>query len=209
VAAEPQQSARRRRRPDELTPARDEEVLRAAAEIFHRRGYARTSVQDIADAVGILKGSLYHYINSKEDLLYRILLRVHEESSAIFERVRAHEGSALERLRLYVREHATFNARNVIRITVYYHDFGSVSAERAAELDRRRKEWERQVGVLIDDAKKEGSIDASISTPIARASLLAQCNWLYTWYRPGGRVSPEELGRQIADIAIDGLAARD
>ena len=66
---------------------RDREVIDAAAKVFYRRGYADASVQDIADELGILKGSLYHYIDTKEDLLFRLLSETHDDVHAILDEV--------------------------------------------------------------------------------------------------------------------------
>ena len=76
------------------TPRRDQEVLSAAARVFHARGYADASVQHVADELGILKGSLYHYISSKEELLYRLLDETHEEVSRILDEVAASDSAA-------------------------------------------------------------------------------------------------------------------
>ena len=95
---------------------REREIVDAAAEIFHRNGYADTSVQDVADAVGILKGSLYYYIDSKEDLLYRVLLEVHEDAGDILASIVAMTGATpLERIAAYVRSHVEYNVRNTPR----------------------------------------------------------------------------------------------
>jgi AcrR family transcriptional regulator len=192
---------------DAVRPRREAEVLEAAAAIFHRRGYADTSVQDIADALGILKGSLYHYIDSKEDLLYRILREAHEDAYRILEEVRALEAPPLERLAFYIREHVAFNARNVTKIAVYYHDFALLTGERREDIVRRRAAYEREVATLIDAAKADGAIDASIPTSLATSNVLAQVIWVYTWYKPGGRLSPGALGRAIAEMAIGGLTS--
>src|ERR1700744_339601 len=68
---------------------REREVLDAATKVFSSRGYADASVQDIADELGILKGSLYHYIDSKEDLLFRLLEETHDEVQTIMDEVAA------------------------------------------------------------------------------------------------------------------------
>src|SRR4051812_27611291 len=83
---------------------RDQEVLDAAAKVFHTRGYADASVQDIADELGILKGSLYHYIDSKEDLLFRLLDETHDDVQKNLDEVAAlPDLTPLERLREYTR----------------------------------------------------------------------------------------------------------
>ena len=94
------------------TPRRDQEVLSAAARVFYARGYADASVQHVADELGILKGSLYHYISSKEELLYRLLDETHGDASRILAQVEAEQGLApLARLRLYVRRQVALQPR--------------------------------------------------------------------------------------------------
>src|SRR5580658_9380050 len=81
---------------------RKQEVIDVAARVFHEKGYGSSSIQDIADGVGILKGSLYYYIDSKEDLLYEILRGVHEEALARIETAVAAETGTLAKIRAYV-----------------------------------------------------------------------------------------------------------
>src|SRR4051795_7441902 len=89
---------------------RDEEVLDAAARVFARRGYSDASVQDVADELGILKGSLYHYIATKEDLLYWLLEGVHADVELILEEVsQADDLSPLGRIELYARRQVLYN----------------------------------------------------------------------------------------------------
>jgi hypothetical protein len=116
------------------------------------------------------------------------------------------DAPAIVRLRFYVREIATSNARNVAKIAVYYRDFALLSDERRAEIVRGRRRYERLMAALIDEAKAEGAIRQEIPTKLAAANVLAQIVWPYTWYQPGGRVSPETLGETVADLALCGLA---
>src|SRR3954463_11841233 len=89
---------------------RDEEVLDAAARVFARRGYSDASVQDVADELGILKGSLYHYISTKEDLLFWLLEGVQADFDAVLAEVSDTEGlSPVDQLALYVRSHVAYN----------------------------------------------------------------------------------------------------
>src|SRR3954463_16258741 len=97
---------------------RQQEILEAAARVFHEKGYESTSIQDIADAVGILKGSLYYYITSKEDLLFEILQSVHEEALENLAQIDATPGDALQRLRAFVTMHFTFNAEHLVKVAV-------------------------------------------------------------------------------------------
>ena len=122
------------------TPRRAEEVLACAVEIFNERGYAATSVGDIADALGILKGSLYYYIESKEDLLFNIVGEVHEASREIVEDALAREDlHARDRLALYVRNQTRYNALNVARVAVYYSDINQLSEPRLKDIRSRQQ----------------------------------------------------------------------
>ena len=135
---------------------REREILDAAAEIFRRQGYADTSVQDVADAVGILKGSLYYYIDSKEDLLFRVLSEVHEDANEIIEEISASDAPPLERLAEYIRRHVEYNARNLSKIAVYYHDYDRLSPERRKVIRRQRALYEDLVISLITEAQERG-----------------------------------------------------
>src|ERR1700759_4722157 len=119
---------------------REKEILEAAVELFNEGGYANTSVEDVATAVGMLKGSLYHYIDSKEDLLYRIVEQVHESVQGIMTDVAEPEGlTPLERIGAYVEGQVIYNARNLPRISVYYQDRARLSPARLAEIRRWRR----------------------------------------------------------------------
>ena len=184
---------------------REREILDAAAEIFRRQGYADTSVQDVADAVGILKGSLYYYIDSKEDLLFRVLSEVHEDANEIIEEISASDAPPLERLAEYIRRHVEYNARNLSKIAVYYHDVGLLSPDRQAKILEQRKRYESLVRSLVEEAQARGEVDPNLSPPLVANAVFGTINWIYTWYRPRGPASPEYLGRMYADLLINGI----
>src|SRR4029079_10204677 len=99
--------------PAKAPKKRDREVLDAAARVFYERGYSDASVQDVADELGILKGSLYHYIDTKEDLLFRLLQETHDEIYLILEEVAALEGlNPIDRLEIYIRKQVEYNIDN-------------------------------------------------------------------------------------------------
>lgn len=185
---------------------RTQEVIDAATEIFRRQGYADTSVQDIADGLGILKGSLYYYIDTKEDLLFNVLADVHAGALVFIDEVRQAEGTPLERLSLYVQRHVEYNAENFAKVVVYYHDFDRLSAPRRKTLTKERSNWQRLVADLLNEAKDAGEISADLDVPLATNFIFGAANWVYTWYQPRGGASPQELGQLWADLLIKGLA---
>lgn len=185
---------------------REQEISDAATDIFHRRGYADTSVEDIADAVGILKGSLYHYIDTKEDLLFSILHEVHEDVDAMLKAASEREDlPPLERLLAYVHEQVSYNARNIKRIAVYYHDQNQLGAERRQLIKGRRRAHEKYVLGLIKEAQANGEIHADLDPQLLAAQVFGSVVWVYTWYRPGGAVSADTLAAFITDFLRRGM----
>jgi AcrR family transcriptional regulator len=185
---------------------REQEIIDAAAEIFHRQGYSDTSVQNVADAVGILKGSLYYYIDSKDDLLYRVLLEVHDAAHMILEEVAAMEGlSPLERLDAYVRRHVEYNIENLTKIAVYYHDYKLLTPERRAEIRRQRRLYEDFVEGLVSEAQQQGEVAADLDPAVLSYCLFGALNSVYTWYRPGRKVSATQLADTLARFVLSAV----
>jgi AcrR family transcriptional regulator len=216
VASTPARGRRReageRRRGDARTTAggqdkrRNREVVDAAARVFHERGYADSSVQDVADELGILKGSLYYYIRTKEDLLYWLLEEVHEEVEKILEDVAAIEDlGALERLGEYIRRQTLHNAANLIKISVYYHDAEQLSGERRADIARRRRVHERFVIGQIAAAQEQGEVPADADPRLLANFVFANVIWIYRWYRTGGRLRREQLAEHTVRYVLAGL----
>jgi TetR/AcrR family transcriptional regulator, cholesterol catabolism regulator len=194
------------RRKGEKFGARRQEIVEAATEVFRRRGYSAASIQEIADEVGLLKGSLYYYIDSKEDLLFAVLSETYDLARAQIEQVEALEGlGPLDRLAAYIEAHVNFIAEHTTKIAIYYTDFDLVGEDRKPLLVKQRKVFERYITDLITQAQKAGEVSHTVDPKIAAYLILGAMNWAYTWYRPDGRVSPRKLGRLAAELALNGL----
>jgi AcrR family transcriptional regulator len=188
---------------------REQEVLDAAAKVFAARGYADASVQDIAGELGILKGSLYHYIDSKEDLLFRLLVEAHDEVDAILAEVQAADGLApLERLELYITRQVEYTSRNLTRMSIYYHDIDQLSPARHKELTRKRRVHERFVAGLISEAQAAGAADESLDAALVTNFVFGSMIWVYRWFRPGGKIGARPLAASCADFVLHGIAGR-
>jgi TetR/AcrR family transcriptional regulator, cholesterol catabolism regulator len=185
---------------------RNREVVDAAAKVFHERGYVHASVQDVADELGILKGSVYYYIRTKEDLLFWLLEEVHDEVEQILEEVLAIDGlEPLDRLALYIRRQVEHNASNLMKISIYYHDAEHLGEERRKDIAARRKVHERFVEEMISAAQARGEVSAQADARLLANFIFANIIWPYRWYRPGGRTSREELAEACVTYALSGL----
>jgi AcrR family transcriptional regulator len=188
---------------------RDAEVLRTAAEVFARRGYAAATVQDVADEMGMLKGSIYYYIESKEELLFRVLGAVHDDVDALLRDVAAlPDLDPLERLCEYVRRHVTYNLRNLVKISVYHGDIDQLSDARRREILRRRKQHEDFVVGLVSDGQRQGLIDGEHDARLLAHNVSATIIWPHRWFRPRGRIRAEAVVDGCVAFVNGGLSAR-
>jgi AcrR family transcriptional regulator len=184
---------------------REREVLDAAAAVFARKGYAATSVQEIADAVGLLKGSLYHYIESKDALLYRLVSEVHDAVERNLEEVAAIPGlSPRARIERYVERQVAYTLANLELIAVYHNDLQHLSRRRRARISARRRRQEEFIRALVVEGQRSGAADPALDPAIAANCVFAVLIWVYRWYRPG-RDDPETLPRACASFATAAL----
>jgi AcrR family transcriptional regulator len=184
---------------------REPEVLETAARIFHERGYADSTIQDVADALGILKGSLYYYIDSKEDLLFRLLEQVHDEVDELLEQIISRDALPMERLALYARKLMEYNLRNLVKITVYYHDVDQLSETRRKLIYARRRVHEEFVTELIREAQESGAADPTQPPRLLANSVFGVLIWVYRWYRPRGPFRPEAVVDSVVSFVLGGL----
>lgn len=199
-----------RRRAADPAPQRerDEEVLRVAAEVFARNGYAAASVQDVADELGILKGSLYHYIKTKEDLLFRLLEEIHTEVDQLLKEIQAEKDlGPVERLAEYIRRQAAYNLRNHVRISVYYNDLEHLTDERLQQIVRHRRTHERFVETCLREAQEAKEITSVQDPKILTNMVFAIIIWPYRWFNPRGRASVDSIAASCVDFALNGIGA--
>jgi AcrR family transcriptional regulator len=185
---------------------RELELQRVAIQLFRERGFHATSMQDLADALGMHRGSLYHYIAAKDDLLWTIV-------SGALERLDAHvrpeldgPGRGVDRVRRAITAHLRFAAGQRDELSLTHIELRSLHPERRRELVERRDAYER----AWRDALAAGVADGSfrpIDVRLAGFMILSTCNWFTQWYRPDGPLSVEELAETLADLLLDGLRA--
>ena len=181
---------------------RQAEVIDAAIDIFYRKGYSAAAIQDVAEAVGVLKGSLYYYIASKEDLLFRICESVHDESTKILDEVLALDLQPLERVRTYIERHVRWYLENTQQVGVFFREWRFLTGERFELVAQHRRGYDRTIRELIHAAQETGEVDPGISEKYASFYILAAVNAVPEWYRPGGRDSAQSIAEAYANLTI-------
>ena len=184
---------------------RGEQVYAAALRLFREKGYHATSMQDIAAAVGLYKGSLYHYIGGKEDLLVRVFERAMGSLLGEVERIVADTSvRPSAQLRLVVQAHVEAVCENLDALTVYLHEFRALAGETLANVRAQRERYRQLVSEIVERGVRLGEFSTS-DVDIATLGLLGMCNWVAQWYRPAGRLSARQIGAHFADLVLDGL----
>lgn len=196
-------SARRRRRPSN---DREAEIVAAGIEVFARKGYAGATIQDVAERVGVLKGSLYYYIDSKEDLLERVFASIHAEAAAIVEECRALDVPPLERLRAYVERYVLWYLDRRVEVGLYFREWHQLTGERHDAAIQQRALFERFIRGLIEEARADGAVPASVDARHATSFVLGAVNSIAGWYRDGDADAPEVVAASYARMAV-GVAA--
>jgi AcrR family transcriptional regulator len=180
-----------------------ERVLQVAVELFAARGYHATGVAEIGQAAGLQRGSLYYHIGSKEDLLLVVLCRHVEDSLEAEERILASDRDPASKLRELLRHHVRIATERSAEASIYMRDAGALSGARARELQTLRERVERVWAEIIREGEAAGIFRPS--DPVIVNGLLGFANFVFIWYRPGGRLSPDEIADQYADVLLKGL----
>ncbi len=182
--------------------ARRSELTREAAKLFARKGYHGTSIGDIADALGVQKGSLYSHIASKEDLLYETMrdgaAAFHGALDAISEDL-----PATEKIRLALRGHLRVVAEQLDVATVFVQEWRYLEGPRREEIVAERRRYEERIRDLFREGRELSELRADLDESVAALLLLSAANWAYTWLQPGRNT--DELADRFYALLVDGM----
>jgi AcrR family transcriptional regulator len=182
---------------------RRREILRAALRAFREKGYHATTLEAIAEHLGVRKAALYHYFPDKDAILHAC----HQESLAELDRIRAgarDHATAAEQLAHLIREHVRVMT-DTLEGSPLAFEVSALSPERQAEVIAGRDRYERALRRVIARGVEEGEF-RHVNPKTAAFAILGAINWIARWYRPEGSLHADELGREFADHLIGGLA---
>jgi AcrR family transcriptional regulator len=185
---------------------REHDILEVAGRIFFERGYGSTSIGEIASEVGLLKGSLYHYISSKEELLFRVIYEAHE-TSLHATRVKLVGLAALDAVRAYIYESTLFVAHHPQQSAVFFSEWRHLTGDHLAKIVTLRDENEQLLRTLIHKGQQDGTIRSDIEARLIGYHLIAPVTALAHWYKPNGPLPAEEIARINADLAIASISS--
>jgi AcrR family transcriptional regulator len=188
-----------------------QEILRTAARLFQQRGYDATSMNDVAAALKLSKGGLYHHFQSKDEILFEIMNHAMEITE---ERVLSPVRSIADpedRLRALIRLHIEVVLSPADReITVMLHENHPLPPGLRKRINARKKDYIHFVESLMAEVQAKSSRTrpaGSVSPRAAAFALLGMINWIYQWYKPEGALQAENLIPQFTRLVLGGIFA--
>ncbi len=180
---------------------REAELLAAATRLFRQRGFHATSMQDLGEALGMNRGSLYHYIDAKDDLLWRIVSGALEQLDAHVRPVLDSDRPGAERLRDAMAAHLAFAAEHPDELSLLQVELRALDPERRRRIVGRRDAYEAMWRAAIAEAIDEGAM-AAVDVRLAGMAILSACNWFTQWYRPDGPLGVDLIAREFGSIFL-------
>jgi AcrR family transcriptional regulator len=185
------------------------QIVEAATELFAQRGFAGTSLQDIADATGLTRPALYHYFSSKEDLLSRLVSAATVGPADELHGIRLQEGvPSVERLHAMASSIALLQARYPARFRLLIRSEADLPAALAKTYDSGRRRVLREVTALIEEGVRSGEFRA-VEPRTAALGIIGLCNWVAWWHRPGSDADDQKVVAELASMAVASVVATD
>jgi AcrR family transcriptional regulator len=182
-----------------------ERIYQQATRLFGERGYPSTSMRDIGEAVGILAGSLYSHISSKEALLLDIIEHAIDRYLATITPLAQADTTPDVRLREAIKAHVHLVADNVEETLVSLHQWKYLSDVNRKRIASKRQACEHLFVAILDDGMRDGTFKPVAHPKITVAGIIGMLNWVPEWFSPKGSETPEQIGDELADLALSGL----
>jgi AcrR family transcriptional regulator len=187
-----------------------QEILRAAARLFQQQGYDATSMNDVAAALKLSKGGLYHHFQSKDEILFHIMSHAMEiTETRVINVVRRIDASSVtgveERLRTLIKLHIQVVLSPEDReVTVMLHENHPLPPTLRRQINARKKDYLHFVEHLVADVQRKRNSGSTVKPRAAALALVGMINWIYQWYKPDGPLSGDELAQQYTEIFFHG-----
>lgn len=200
----------RKKKPDKNPKhaLREESILQAAAACFGEQGYRATTLETIAERLGISRVTLYRYCPSKEELLTRVF----ERSIAIFQRglqqICAQDIPPEEKLRQIIRHQVRLMADHRNFLSVFFSEERNLPPDMARRARAERRVYDELIERVIQEGIAAGRL-AALPPKLLSFALLGMCNWLYQWYQPEGSLSADEVARIFIRLVEHGYLSKD
>lgn len=193
-----------RRKHPEQHQRRTEQIVTTSAHLIQEKGFHGTTLEQVAGELEVTKAALYYYVKDKEDLLFRIQRHTLEMALASVEAIIQSEQSPADKVRALIDNQMRLITSRPELFTVYFNEKAHLSDEhREAVTNLERQIVQRVTAVLREGMEAFAFQD--VDPTVAAFAVLGASSWVYRWYRPGGRLSIDEVSRILQTVILSGL----
>lgn len=181
-------------------------ILEGASKVFRQRGYAQSTLEDVAAEVGVNRATLYYYVGTKEELLVSLLYRPLHQMAANAKAVASLDLPPTERLRLILQRYVSdmtetpelliFMAENVHRV---------LTGAEAVDIADNADAYAKTLISVVEDGIRAGEFRSDIDPHLCMEFIVGAFNWIHRWYRPTGPLSLDQIGGPFIDLALSSL----
>ena len=183
---------------------RKQEILNISAKQFREKGFAASSMRDLASDLGMEAASLYYHISSKDELLETICFSMSEKFITAIKEVNDIYFNAEEKLRMAINLHVQLITENLDQSVVFLNEWRHLKEPHKSKYISLRDEYENEFKSIIVQGKDEDIFD-DVDLEFANLIILSAVNWIYQWYNPNGKMAFDEIATKISEIILGGL----
>jgi len=197
----PARSVTRRAMAQDVHDQKREHILRVAEDLFYRRGFAVTTMSDIVHELGVTKPFLYYYFQSKNDIFETLCWRASHACLTAMHFDAADSRPAIERLREGLHRFAGANVAYFKSGTFAYREGGALQPAFLKKLRMMARRFYSELRVLLEEARDDGELDFD-DAKLTALSIGSIAGFMYTWYKPEGRLSPDAMIEEMTRILL-------
>lgn len=190
---------------ERLDTPRRQEIFSIATRLFYEKGYTQTSTKDIADAAGILKGSLYAHVDSKEDILLAVVEDIHARFDANLKAVDELDVPPYERLLAFLTGHLQVALSALEYHIIYSRDWRSLSPHRYQSIRDRRDTYQSRLADLLAAAQKAGRVRDDVDPRLLAITALTMLNSVHMWFKPGRGYTEGDVRDAYLGVVLHGI----
>lgn len=182
-----------------------ERLLAVALRLFAEQGYEGTSVQEIVAAAGVTKGAMYHYFDSKDDLLYAIYHRLLGLQSEHLDAIADGPGGAEDRVRAAAVDVVETTLDSIDEAIVFFRSMHMLPADKQALVRAERRRYHERFRALVEEGQRDGSFRDDVPSDIVVHYFFGSVNRLGTWYHRDGNLTRNQIAHHYAELFLGGL----
>lgn len=187
--------------------SRKAEIIDVAVRIIRQKGYKAARLEDVARELNISRPTIYHHLESKEDILREIHDQTANLLSEVITRIANTDLSPEEKLHRFIVGYTACVIENRDRVAVFFQERAHLPKRPAARLKKKRQELEDLLKGMIREGIQKG-VFRNVNVSMTTNAIFGMCNWAYQWYSPDGSLTPEAIGQSFADLIANGYLAR-